>query len=89
MEKPISLSLALDFPRIRYDLEQAIALIHQIHLQFESLEDYRLKLKWCMGRVLVHTEMPRGRRSRMARKSVGVFAMTSEFARAGRSSISA
>ena len=63
MKHPIKLTLSLDDPLECYSIDESVEIIHQIHLQLESLEDYRLKLKWCMGQVLVHTHMPKGRRA--------------------------
>ncbi len=56
MAHPITLDLYLDVRETRYTLEEAIDLIHRIQLQIQSLEDYRLKLKWWMGCILAHTD---------------------------------
>lgn len=42
MKKPIALDLSLAIPAERYSMEKSVALIHQIHIQLESVEDYRL-----------------------------------------------
>jgi hypothetical protein len=64
MGVPISVELSLDVPRRRFSVDEAVELIHRIHLQLESIEDYRLKLKWWMGFVLVHTEHRRRERQK-------------------------
>lgn len=45
-----------------YTVTQAAQIISRIHGGLESIEDYRLKLKWWMGYVLRHTRAQRGMR---------------------------
>ncbi|MEX2399637.1 MAG: hypothetical protein WD423_02625 [Rhodothermales bacterium] len=62
MEAPISIRLALDRPQKAYSVDEAVDFIYRVHVQLESVELYRLKLKWWMGCVLTHTARPDGSR---------------------------
>lgn len=62
---PISLALNLSRQASRYKIDEAVAVIGEIHRQLEAIEDYRLKLKWWIGHVLTHTEYERRKRTEM------------------------
>lgn len=50
----------LSKPPSALSTEQAVTLIGQIHREIENVEDYLLRLRWCLGFVLAHTERPFG-----------------------------
>ena len=51
----------------RLSIDEAIDLMSKIYAAIESVEDFRLKLKWCLGFVVVHLNCPRiGRRRAIA-----------------------
>lgn len=52
----------------RFSIDDAVRYVHLIEREIESIEDYRLKLKWWMGFVLVHTRRPRGRRREVVKE---------------------
>ncbi|MEX0746676.1 MAG: hypothetical protein WD275_01665 [Rhodothermales bacterium] len=56
----ITVDVDLTPPERAFNLDEAVELIHRIQLALESIEDYRLKLKWCIGFVLVHVDRPYG-----------------------------
>ena len=60
----ITVDVDLTPPERSFSLSEAVELIHKIQLALESIEDYRLKLKWCIGFVLVHMDRPHGAASR-------------------------
>lgn len=53
-----------------YSVDESVELIAQIHRQLESIEDYRLKLKWWMGYVLRHTHAPHGTKTEVINRIV-------------------
>ena len=63
MDTSIKLDLSLSIPAAPYSIESAVDLILKIHRQLECIEDYRLKLKWWMGFVMAHIDVPRGSRT--------------------------
>lgn len=50
-------SITLSNPLTR---NEAVKLLGEIHQALEAVEDRLLRLRWCLGFVLVHTERPRG-----------------------------
>lgn len=55
-----SLALDLSPPAESFTIDDALARIGTIQDALQSIEDIRLKLKWCLGFVLAHTDRPRG-----------------------------
>ena len=47
----------------KYSVDDVIDLMGRIYAAIESVEDYRLKLKWCLGHIIVHLESPPKRRN--------------------------
>lgn len=39
---------------------EAVELLGRMHREMEAVQDYMLRLRWCMGLVLQHTDRPRG-----------------------------
>lgn len=59
---PLVSSLGLDLspPAETFTIDDALARIATIQDALQSIEDIRLRLKWCLGFVLAHTDRPRG-----------------------------
>ena len=55
-EKSEKLELHLNAPAGFYSVAEAVDLLAKVERHEESVEDYRLKLRWCKGFVLTHTE---------------------------------
>ena len=55
-----NLGLDLTSPRESFGIDEAVARVAAIQNAIQSIEDFRLKMKWCLGFVLAHTERPRG-----------------------------
>ncbi len=63
LETGFAAYLVLDPPEDRYTIDEAVELIGRVLLTLESVEDFRLKLKWCLGHLVYYTEYrPRRRR---------------------------
>ena len=62
------LELMLAKPRVRFSVDDAMDLIARIYAHIESVEDFRLKLKWCLGQVTVHLDCPPRRRQQTIAK---------------------
>lgn len=54
------LGLSLAPPCTTHTLNEAVDLIRRIHIGLESAEDFRLRLKWCIGLVIASTDRSYG-----------------------------
>ncbi len=49
-------------PEKKFTLDEAAAMIRDVQQRVMAVEEYRIRLNWCFGLVVVHTERPRGKR---------------------------